>query len=194
MVRAESSVISVLWVMPLLSFFWACTDYDINKTATIILSEDESKESLPIVKSPDGLQFTQNNIDSDVEASVGFSNKGHLSYKGEFKNDKPHGLWTTFFPDGKPRWQGYKKEGINHGRYTLWYDNGRKRMEGTYENGKKQGLSTSWHPNGAKWQHQLHVAGQPKGTWKTWDPKGNLISQIFHKQNADQNVSLGIPN
>jgi antitoxin component YwqK of YwqJK toxin-antitoxin module len=67
-------------------------------------------------------------------------------------------------------------------------------MEGTYENGKKQGLSTSWHPNGAKWQHQLHVAGQPKGTWKTWDPKGNLISQIFHKQNADQNVSLGIPN
>ena len=90
--------------MPLLSFFWACTDYDINKTATIILSEDESKESLPIVKSPDGLQFTQNNIDSDVEASVGFSNKGHLSYKGEFKNDKPHGLWTTFFPDGKPRW------------------------------------------------------------------------------------------
>jgi antitoxin component YwqK of YwqJK toxin-antitoxin module len=55
-------------------------------------------------------------------------------------------------------------------------------------------LSTSWHPNGAKWQHQLHVAGQPKGTWKTWDPKGNLISQIFHKQNADQNVSLGIPN
>ena len=69
-----------------------------------------------------------------------------------------------FFPDGKPRWQGYKKEGINHGRYTLWYDNGRKRMEGTYENGKKQGLSTSWHPNGAKWQHQLHVAGQPTGT------------------------------
>ena len=34
------------------------------------------------------------------------------------------------FPDGKPRWQGYKREGVNHGPFTMWYENGRKRMEG----------------------------------------------------------------
>ena len=44
------------------------------------------------------------------ETTVGLTNKEDLSYKGDFKNGQPHGEWTTYFPDGKPRWEGYKKK------------------------------------------------------------------------------------
>ena len=39
----------------------------------------------------------------------------------------------NIFPDGKPRWEGYKKKGVNHGSFTMWYDNGRKRMKGVFK-------------------------------------------------------------
>ena len=124
-------------------YFWVSIrvgDLKMEEEATEILSENKNEEHVGIIESADGLQFTQNKPESEVEATVGFSKQGHVSYKGDFKNDKPHGLWTTFFrmvnPDGREI-----KEGLNHGKYTMWYENGRKRMEGSYENGKKHGLS-----------------------------------------------------
>ena len=178
-----------LWTFLLLGIYSGCGDLKMEEEATEILSENKNEEHVGIIESADGLQFTQNKPDSDVEATVGFSKQGHVSYKGDFKNDKPHGLWTTFFQDGKPRWQGNKKEGLNHGKYTMWYENGRKRMEGSYENGKKHGRSVSWHPNGAKWQHKFYHLGIPKGTWSTWDNQGNLISKVVHEVLPEGNSS-----
>lgn len=177
------------WTFSLIGIHWGCSDLKLEQEATEILSEDQDSEDVAIIESADGLQFTQNKPDSGIEATVGFSKQGHVSYKGDFKNDQPHGLWTTFFPDGKPRWQGYKKEGINHGKYTMWYENGRKRMEGSYENGQKHGRSISWHPNGARWQHKFYDFGEPKGTWSTWDNQGNLLSKVVHENLLEENAS-----
>jgi len=185
-------VLSSLFVFLLNGFFEGCSDGKLEEEAAEILSEQE-EENIAIRESPDGLQFTQNKTNDEVEASVGFSKQGHLSYKGDFKDDKPHGLWTTFFPDGKPRWQGHKKEGLNHGQYAMWYENGRKRMEGAYENGQKHGRSISWHPNGVKWQYKFHQFGEPKGTWSTWDNQGNLISKVNHEKPSEENASELIP-
>ena len=99
-----------LWTFLLLSIYSGCGDLKMEEEATEILSENKNEEHVGIIESADGLQFTQNKPDSEVEATVGFSKQGHVSYKGDFKNDKPHGLWTTFFQDGKPRWQGNKKK------------------------------------------------------------------------------------
>jgi antitoxin component YwqK of YwqJK toxin-antitoxin module len=189
---SKEVVLSSLFVFLLNGFFEGCSDVKLEEEAAEILSEQE-EENIAIRESVDGLQFTQNKTNDEVEASVGFSQQGHLSYKGDFKDDKPHGLWTTFFPDGKPRWRGHKKEGLNHGQYTMWYENGRKRMEGTYENGQKHGRSMSWHPNGVKWQYKFHQFGEPKGTWSTWDNQGNLISKVNHEKPSEENASELIP-
>ena len=94
-----------LWTFLLLGIYSGCGDLKMEEEATEILSENKNEEHVGIVESADGLQFTQNKPDSEVEATVGFSKQGHVSYQGDFKNDKPHGLWTTFFrmvnPDGR---------------------------------------------------------------------------------------------
>ena len=178
----------------LLGFFGACSEVKMEEEATELLSQEGEDTNVSISESTDGLQFTQNKTESEMEATVGFSKQGHLSYQGDFKDEKPHGLWTTFFPDGKPRWQGNKKEGLNHGKFTMWYENGRKRMEGIYDNGQKHGRSMSWHPNGTKWQHKFYHLGQPRGTWITWDARGNLLSKEIHEKPSEENGSALIRN
>jgi len=172
-----------------LGFIFGCSQENLQDEAVSILSEDEINPDGPIEKSADGLQFTQEKTQVNHETTVGFTNKGDLSYKGDFKNGQPHGLWTTYFPDGKPRWKGYKKEGTNHGPFTMWYESGKKRIEGMYENGLKHGQSIAWHPNGSKWQQKSHHHGNPVGIWKTWDENGNLISEIFHDSPGEMNAS-----
>jgi hypothetical protein len=84
------------WTFSLIGIHWGCSDLKLEQEATEILSEDQDGEDVAIIESADGLQFTQNKPDSGIEATVGFSKQGHVSYKGDFKNDQPHGLWTTF--------------------------------------------------------------------------------------------------
>ena len=109
---------------------FGCSHDTMEEEAVEILSLGNEDDDSSIEKSADGLQFSISNDDTDKNSTVGFSKEGEVSYKGDFKKGKPHGLWTTYFPDGKPRWEGYKKEGVNHGSFTMWYDNGKKRIKG----------------------------------------------------------------
>ena len=163
----------------LISLF-SCKNSEKSKDEKAIFESDENDKNFQIKKSPDQLQFKKIGKDLDVVPSVGFSKEGHISYEGDFKNGKAEGLWTTFFPDGKPRWQGIKKQGVNDGPFTLWYENGRKKLEGSYFKGKKHGLIIAWHPNGSKWQHKFYKEGNPAGTWKTWDKNGNITAEVSY--------------
>lgn len=167
----------------------SCSETNIQTKAEEILTEEETNPDHKIQQSADGLQFKKTKQNSNLESSVGFTKEGHVSYKGDFKNGKAEGLWTTFFPDGKPRWEGIKKNGMNNGPFTMWYENGRKKLEGFYLNGKKHGKSTAWYQNGAKWQHKFHQDGSPTGTWKKWDENGKLISEITHNQGLESNAT-----
>ena len=166
-----------------LLFFASCTEPELKEQAREIfdknesLSSDEAKEQPALVRSADGLQFTEKADDNNQSGTVGLTKDGKVSFEGELKNGKPHGTWYTFFPDGRPRWKGNKKEGVSHGPFIMWYPNGEKKMEGSYENGKKHGVSTAWHLNGVKWKEQIHKSGKPVGVWKTWNDKGVLTEQ-----------------
>ena len=167
----------------------SCSDSSIQEKAEEILADEKESSNSPIQKSVDGLHFTQAKKSSGMETSVGFSREGHLSHKGKFQNGSAEGLWTTYFEDGRPRWQGYKKDGENHGPFIMWYENGRKRLEGSYDKGKKHGKSIAWHPNGVKWQIKDYSFGNPTGIWKKWDEQGNLISEVSHVEQTEENAS-----
>jgi antitoxin component YwqK of YwqJK toxin-antitoxin module len=166
-----------------------CTESSIEQEAGEILNKKVDTQNIGIQKSADGLQFIQENPNSNLEVSVGFSQEGYLAYEGDFKDGKPEGLWTTFFSDGKPRWKGVKKNGLNHGSFTMWYENGRKKLEGTYHEGKKHGPSIAWYENGAKWQQKFYEFGAPSGIWKTWDKNGNLTSELSHEPTREINAT-----
>jgi antitoxin component YwqK of YwqJK toxin-antitoxin module len=179
----------ILLPISLIIFLVACSESSIEQEAEEILKEKAGDQEIEIQQSVDGLQFKQATSNTQTETSVGFSQEGHLTYEGDFKDGKPEGLWTTFFPDGKPRWQGIKKNGFNHGPFKMWYENGRKKLEGTYHEGKKHQSSTAWYPDGTRWQHKFYKHGTPTGTWKTWDEMGNLVSEIFHEKITELNAT-----
>ena len=165
----------------------SCSETSLKDEAVNIFDANLSGENEEIeignnvIRSPDGLQFTKAEEDGNQSETVGLTSEGKVSFEGEMKNGKPHGEWTTFFPDGRPRWKGNKNEGVSHGPFTMWYQDGRKKMEGNYENGKKHGLSTMWHLNGSKWREQRHIQGEPSGYWRTWNQKGELIEEIDYE-------------
>jgi antitoxin component YwqK of YwqJK toxin-antitoxin module len=126
--------------------------------------------------------------DTSLVQKIGKSEDGKLSYKGYLKDGKPEGLWTTFFPNGQPRWQGGKSNGLSNGPYTMWYENGNKKMSGTYESGNKVGMQTIWYSNGKKWREQLYSNGKPSGKGKEWNEKGELLNELkglIIKESAD---------
>ena len=102
-------------VFLLVATLCSCSDSSIQEKAEEILADEKESSNSPIQKSVDGLHFTQAKKSSGMETSVGFSREGHLSHKGKFQNGSAEGLWTTYFEDGRPRWQGSKKDGENHG-------------------------------------------------------------------------------
>ena len=179
----------------------SCGESDLENQAREILDEQkEINASTPaqatdakVVQSPDGLQFKKDKSDASRQESVGISKEGQLTYKGDFKDGKPEGLWTTFFPNGRPRWQGVKKDGLNHGSFTMWYEDGSKRMKGNYERGKKHGKSTAWHPNAVKWLEQWHHHGAPVGLWKNWNNQGELIDETQHPDQESNTTQDSIP-
>ena len=179
-----------------LSLLPSCSEESLEERAREIIESNESVQSQPetksegLIRSADGRQFTEIIKDKSTDRSIGFTEEGKLGYKGELKDGKPEGTWSTFFPDGSLRWKGEKRDGVNHGPFTMWYDNGKPKMSGNFKKGKKDGKSTIWYRSGKKWKEQWHRDGEPTGLWKTWDEEGKLIDELNQSPvKADGNES-----
>ena len=176
-------VISSAWLL-CFSLFPSCSEETLEDRARKIIESNQSGQSDSalrsegLIRSADGKQFTEVDQVGSSDQSVGFAQDGALAYKGGFKDGKPEGTWSTFFPDGSLRWKGEKRNGVNHGPFTMWYENGKVKMSGTFKEGRKDGKSTIWYPSGIKWREQWHSDGQPAGTWKTWDEQGKLVEEL----------------
>ena len=115
----------------------SCSETSLKDEAVNIFDANLSGENEEIeignnvIRSLDGLQFTKAEEDGNQSETVGLTSEGKVSFEGEMKNGKPHGEWTTFFPDGRPRWKGNKNEGVSHGPFTMWYQDGRKKWKET---------------------------------------------------------------
>ena len=181
--RKSQVAISLAWVVAFF-FLQSCAEESLEERAREILDANDSNQSQKtaenegLIRSPDGRQFTEVSKDKSNDQSVGFTQAGSLAYKGELKDGKPEGAWTTFFADGRTRWKGIKKDGLNHGPFTMWYENGKVKMNGTFNNGKKDGKSTIWYQSGKKWREQWHKNGEPSGIWKTWNENGELGEEL----------------
>ena len=155
---------------------------DVNNSELYLINKE-------IVISPDGLEFKKVNPASGLTDAIGLNQLGKIAYNGSFKRDQPHGSWTTFYDNGRPRWRGSKKVGKSHGKYYMWHENGRKKTVGSFSDGRKNGRETSWFANGVKWQERFYENGLPTGLWKTWDEQGFLASSHDYRPSISLEVS-----
>jgi antitoxin component YwqK of YwqJK toxin-antitoxin module len=91
-------------------------------------------------------------------------NKGKLSVKGNYENDKMKGKWIYYYDNGKistiynynntPSYDPKKRSFIEGIRTGYFYD-GIKEYEENYVKGKKQGAQKYYHENGylQRWEH-----------------------------------------
>ena len=66
----------------------------------------------------------------------GYYENGNKKYFGEYKNSKPHSLWTTWYESGVKESSGMLKNGKKVGWSKIWYENGQKKFLGFFKDDK----------------------------------------------------------
>ncbi len=110
-----------------------------------------------IEKHPDGstklIHYFKEKAEGDeLYKSEEFYENGIKRMEGFYKNNQPHGRWTSRYSDG-----------------TLW-------STGEYHEGNLHGIQTVYHPNGQKYYEGSFDNGIRIGEWKFWDESGTLVN------------------
>jgi len=72
-------------------------------------------------------------------------------------------------------WEVNYKAGKEHGLFTSWYRDGKKEFRGTMEAGEMKGVWTYWYRNGQKEKEgEYECTHQEVGVWTYWDQEGNF--------------------
>jgi len=79
---------------------------------------------------------------------------GQLFKEGPLKNDKPDGLWKSYFQNS-----------------TLW-------SEGEFDEGVRNGLTRTYHDNGHLYYEGYYTFGVKDSLWKFWNAEGTLIKEV----------------
>ena len=129
-----------------------------------------------------------------------FSEEGIRLSERNFRNNKPHGKWTSWQADGKtPSVIEEYENGKLHGLRTTFHPNGKKATEETwqfnlitgevrnyYESGELEwkclfrgsrmhGTYIAYHPNKTVKETGEYIANRKHGEWKEFDESGNLL-------------------
>lgn len=87
---------------------------------------------------------------------------GNIYIKGEMRDGKRDGVWTSCYQDGRSQSQNAYSEGKLNGKSITWYPNGQIRYEGTYTDDKQSGV------------------------WKYYDETGKLVQEINYDKPASK--------
>lgn len=106
-----------------------------------------------------------------------------------YKNGYPHGLWRTFYSNGRLKSIENWYEGKLHGVYILYRDNGNKILEVTYFMGKEEGDYKVYYPNG-----NIRIIGQLEdgeavGVWRFYDENKKLILEQAFEKSRKNNIN-----
>ena len=91
---------------------------------------------------------------------------------GTFKDGKPDGLMTGWYPHGQKWREETFKDGQKDGLWIEWHENGQKRLEGNYKDGEEDGLVIQWYENGQKEYEAKFKDGKEDGLRTHWYENG----------------------
>ena len=146
--------------------------------------------------------------------SYGTNKEVTLTWEGDIKDDKIHGVWKSYLDgdqldqernykegnlDGIQKWWWYDngqlasesnyKDGYEDGLSKKWYDNGQLKSERNYKDGKEDGLSKKWYKNGQLYYERNYKEGNLDGIQKWWYDNGQLKSESNYKDGKEDGLS-----
>ena len=105
--------------------------------------------------------------------------RGMPVYRGYFKDDKPVGKMTRYFPTGEIRViMDYDNTGVN-ARTQFFWTNGGIAAQGVYINTKRDSVWVYYNQNGALSSRIEYSAGKRHGTEQKFYPDGITIAEEF---------------
>ncbi len=139
-----------------------------------------------------------------------FDNAGTQKLEeGTYVNNQKHGMWSTFYPNGKtkhaitytkgsPRGKAtfYYEDGslweegiweIDHwkGQYKFYYKNGQLAYDWFYnQEGKRTGTQKYYHENGVTKYEGEWINGKTVGNLKIYNDKGKLVTERVYNENG----------
>ncbi len=94
-----------------------------------------------------------------------FDSLGHLTAKGEYRNNLRNGLWTFYNAQNKIIQKGEYRSGKPQGLWKWYFDNGELRREDEYLRGFTEGNSVEYDQNGMLIAQGEYTEGERHNEW-----------------------------
>jgi hypothetical protein len=104
---------------------------------------------------------------------------------GAWKEDKKHGLWTTYYANQQIKDIGTYENGVYNGKWTFYYENGNKEKEGTLQDGNAHDKWIFYNEKGEKTQEGLFGEGVKHGKWIAYFEDGKLTEGEYKNGKKD---------
>lgn len=107
---------------------------------------------------------------------------GKLVYKGYFKDDKPVGEMTRYYPDGGVRVMMTYDEKSEKARAKFFWQNGEPAAEGNYINTKRDSIWVyySYYTKNVS-NKTTYAAGKRTGSSSSFYPSGEIAEEVWWK-------------
>jgi len=99
-----------------------------------------------------------------------------LKHEKGFKNGERHGLWSTYFKNGRLAIVSNWDSGVDLNQTTKfsYHENGQLKSRAEFKGDDFNGLREDFHENGQLKQTGSYQDGKQIGIWKLFDEEGNL--------------------
>lgn len=114
------------------------------------------------------LSFAQPNVKDVYGKKQGvwqekYQNSTAIEYKGQFKDDKPVGTFTYYYPNAKVKGIVVHNETTGRSAATFYHDNGMVFAKGIYRNQLKDSIWDYYGPTGRQSTKETYVKGTKNG-------------------------------
>ncbi len=106
---------------------------------------------------------------------------GGLIYEGQFKDDKPFGLFKYYYPDGTKKSEMVFSENGNIGRAKAYDFNGKLMAAGKYIGEKKDSTWKYFAAAGWVISEEVYKNGKKEGPVKNFYEDGNISGEYLYK-------------
>ena len=96
---------------------------------------------------------------------------------GTYKNSKPNGEWTNWYPNGKKSAVMPYQNGLSEGTGSRYYRNGVKESEIQFKHDKANGYWKQWYPDGSP-KMEMNMVNDKPTEILSWDENGRKMSEV----------------
>lgn len=107
--------------------------------------------------------------------------QGNIKYEGTFKNDKPIGSFTFYYPSKAIQSKIEYDQNRNSAVAIFFHDNGQKKADGAYLNQQKNGRWVYYNSLGTMISEEQYIQGKKEGLAVNYFPDGKKAAlDSFH--------------